>query len=362
MTPEILKSPYVYFGAKGTIIADVWTRLGKCDTFVDPFFGSGVSILANPYPDTTVETVNDLNNYIANFWRAVAADPQAVAHHADYPVSEIDLHVRHVWLVSEGARIIKQCEYDADFYDVKVAGWWVWGMALWIGSGFCAGNGAWDYDMLRAASELGTYDLRALRAARPDLARAANGVDRKRPHLADAGKGVKRQRPDLGSAGKGVSRKFDNGLLGYIQQLSNRFRRVRVCCGDWQRVLQPAVTWAGADGTNQSTCGIFLDPPYSSAANRDMSCYGQYDDGDVAHAVRAWCIENGDNPLMRVALCGYVDEGHDELVERGWSVLEWKAAGGYSTFSAQKQSKLNRARERIWFSPACKPPAPRLFA
>lgn len=44
-----------------------------------------------------IETVNDLDAYVANFWRSVAHDPEAVAKYADWPVNEDDLHARHKW-------------------------------------------------------------------------------------------------------------------------------------------------------------------------------------------------------------------------------------------------------------------------
>jgi hypothetical protein len=43
--------------------------------------------------------VNDIDGYVSNFWRAVQADPELVAHYADWPVNEVDLHARHRWLV-----------------------------------------------------------------------------------------------------------------------------------------------------------------------------------------------------------------------------------------------------------------------
>jgi hypothetical protein len=76
------------------------------------------------------------------------------------------------------------------------------------------------------------------------------------------------------------------------------------------------------------------------------------DDFDVAHRVRAWCEANGDNPLLRIALCGYDGEGHDGLTDRGWTVHAWKAQGGYGSLG-EKQGRENSKRERIWFSPHC---------
>lgn len=37
-----------------------------------------------------------------------------------------------------------------------------------------------------------------------------------------------------------------------------------------------------------------------------------------------------------------------------WTVVEWTAAGGYSSTAAEEtQGKRNRHRERIWFSKYC---------
>ena len=83
-----------------------------------------------------------------------------------------------------------------------------------------------------------------------------------------------------------------------------------------------------------------------------MDCYGACDDGNVAHDVRAWCIENGTNDNYRIALCGYEGEGHDGLIEAGWSVFEWKTQGGMGN-QGNATGRDNKKRERIWFSPAC---------
>ena len=62
----------------------------------------------------------------------------------------------------------------------------------------------------------------------------------------------------------------------------------------------------------------------------------------------AWCAANGDNPLLRIALCGYVEEAHGNDLP-GWECIEWKAGGGYNNLG----DGANLKRERIWFSPAC---------
>ena len=88
--------------------------------------------------------------------------------------------------------------------------------------------------------------------------------------------------------------------------------------------------------------GVLLDPPYDV----EGTDYGQ-GRTSISTAVREWAIANGEHPLMRVALCGYEDEGHD--MPASWECVAWKAGGGYNNLGDGK----NRKRERIWFSPAC---------
>lgn len=305
-----LRAPYPWFGGKSKVMPVVWQRFGDVRNFVDPFLGSGASVLSRPgWPWTDgvnrIETVNDFDGFVSNFWRALQADPEAVAHHADWPVNECDLHARHLWLVNEGRLHVERLKTEPDYFDAKIAGWWVWGLCQWIGSGWCS-HPEWQ----------------------------------KRPHLG-GGRGVHRpsqQRPHLGNAGSG------SDLLAYMQILAERFRRVRVCCGDWSRVLGPTPTF------KHGLTGVFLDPPYSHAV-RDDDLYAC--DHDVAADVRAWCIDNGDNPLLRIALCGYAGEGHEELESRGWSVHEWKAQGGYGNQGTESDGRENATKERIWFSPHC---------
>lgn len=319
-----LRAPFPYFGGKARVGGLVWEAFGTVANYVEPFAGTLAMLLANPSPPN-IETVNDADGFIANFWRAVRDDPESVAEWADYPVSEIDLHARHGWLINRRARLLWSLE-DPDFYDAKIAGWWVWGIGQWIGSGWCAGVGPWHSDGVHIEKRDG-----------------AGGTNRQRPHLGNAGKGVHRQRPHLLNAGKGVHRLSGSAdqrdfILEWMSQLSERLRRVRVCCGDWSRVLGHAPTDC------LGTTAIFLDPPYGSA--RDTSLYAT-DSMTVAADVGRWAAAHGDNPKLRIALCGY--EGEFDLP--GWRVVAWKA-GGYGS-QGNGRGRENASRERIWFSPHC---------
>ncbi len=71
----------------------------------------------------------------------------------------------------------------------------------------------------------------------------------------------------------------------------------------------------------------------------------------VAADVRQWAIENGDNPLMRIALCGY-DTEHGDAMPDAWHAWRWKASGGYGS-QGNGRGRANAGRETVWFSPHC---------
>jgi len=295
---RVLKAPFPWFGGKSRAASMIWSRLGDVKNYVEPFFGSGAVMLGRPnvdLDDLPLETVNDADGFVANFWRAVAHDPEAVAHYADNPVNENDLHARHSHLVNLRPSFVPRLEGDPDFYDAKIAGWWCWGICCWIGSGWCSGNGPW------------------------------NVVDGKLIHLGDKGQGVNRQRAPI---------------TDWMLSLSDRLRRVRVCCGDWSRVCGPTPT------VKQGLTGVVLDPPYSTD-ERTAGLYA-HDDGTVADKCREWALQWGDDPRMRIVLCGY-DTEHEMP---GWVAVPWTAHGGYSS-EAKGGDNGNKHREVLWFSPHC---------
>jgi DNA adenine methylase len=69
--------------------------------------------------------------------------------------------------------------------------------------------------------------------------------------------------------------------------------------------------------------------------------------------VAKWAVEHGDDPLLRIALCGY--EGEHEIPEN-WECVPWKTGGGYGLMS-DGRGRENINRERIWFSPHCLRPS-----
>jgi hypothetical protein len=93
--------------------------------------------------------------------------------------------------------------------------------------------------------------------------------------------------------------------------------------------------------------GVLLDPPYDFETGRAKRLYAQDTDG-LAKRVRKWALEHGDDPKMRIALCGY--EGEHSMT-KSWQCVAWKANGGYAAAGGRPE---NSYRERIWFSPHCR--------
>jgi DNA adenine methylase len=349
-----LKAPFPYMGGKSRVAREVWRRFGDVPNYVEPFAGSLAVLLGRPsFEGNRIETVNDIDGHLANFWRAVTAAPDEVAVYADWPVSELDLHSRGDWLYyrPDARAWVERLRADPDYYDAKSAGWWVWFTSCWIGALPAipenGANGEAVYG--QGGGPDGVYERR------PHLGNAGKGVARQRPHLGSGGQGngvhgVARQVPFLGgsfSPNQGVALIVGGGnrrafLIAYMRQLAARLERVRVCCGDWSRVTGPSVTW------RHGKTGVFLDPPYSHA-ERDKQLYSY--DNDVSAAVREWAIANGDNPQMRIALCGY-DTEHGGHMPDGWHAHAWKAAGGYGS-QANGRGRVNAGREVVWFSPYC---------
>lgn len=290
-----IKAPFTYFGAKSKIADTIWSRFGTVANYIEPFAGSLAVLLGNPSP-SKIETVNDINCFLSNVWRSLQADPKGVAKYAEYPVNEADLHARHKYLASEATKEFKERMHsDPFFYDVKFAGWWIWGSAASMGS-----------------SWLNPYGVNSL--------------------------------PALSSAGNAING-LNADISEWFDQLQKRMLSVRVACGDWKRVMSPSATFENKGLGKNDITGVFLDPPYP-LKNRDKV---YQDEQEVFYDVLKWALDNGDNPKLRIALCGY--EG-DHNIPNSWETYQWKANGGFGN-AGHERGRLNSYQERVWFSPHC---------
>ncbi len=317
-----LAAPFPWFGGKSLACADVWAAFGVVDNYVEPFAGSAAMLLGAP-DGKRVETINDADCFVANFWRAVSRDAEAVAEAADWPCNEADIFARHSWLVRQLPELERRL-HDPDYFDAKIAGWWCWGACNWIGSGWCSGAGPWVHDGEQI------IDARKL----PHLS-AGQGINRKLPHLS-AGQGINRKLPHLGNAGRGTY------ILEWMAALMARLRDVRVTCGDWKRVVTDSVT------TRHGLTAVFLDPPYKNGS-MDYSAGGV--GGALSDEVRAWCRDQAGNQMLRIVLCGHAGE-HDELLANGYETRKWTARKGYASTD---EAVENSRSETLWCSASCVP-------
>jgi len=418
-TAEPLKAPFPYPGGKSRVADLVWSRLGNVQNYIEPFMGSAAVLLRRPAEHFAggyrVETANDANHFVANFWRAVTAAPEDVARYADRPVTEADLHASHRWLVrsTEAEEWRRKMASDFRHYDAEIAGAWVHGACCWIGSGWCDdakeagerrpvvnGDGQ-GYGVIRGEPAAQIVDLsggfgrgvgvRSLSAKMPEVSSglgrgvaaahgslqvphmdgAGRGGHRGRPQLTDAfdigrgvnsGAGLASKVPLLSGPGDGVNAIPGAGtcdarrawLVAWMRRLSDRLRLVRTCYGHWARVCDSDSTL-----TRLGTTGVFLDPPYPLRTDKGTRAKGLYaNDSQDLNALRdevlAWCRKWGQSPDIRVAVCGYEGDGYEPLVSEGWDEHAWSASGGYGNQRKKGGGKAaNADRERIWFSPAC---------
>lgn len=370
----LVRAPMPWLGGKSRCAAEVWDALGDVHHYIEPFAGSLAVALNRPETHThSLTTVNDKDANLANFWRALHLAPDEVAHHADWPVSEIDTRARHRWLVETLPERRAKLEADPEYFDAKAAGWWVWGTSCSIVPGLFgapkeAGGTSGTTDLNRPGRGAHERMHSAPRCPTMDLA-GGPGKDVREvrgpglPHLSSPGQGVNQlslaaepptARPCLarprGTNRDGVS---GGGLPPYFAELSRRLRRVRVCCGDWSRVVSDGVLNYGG------SVGILLDPPYSDDV-RTSGIYGVDSDPNIAVAVRKWAISKGDDPRLRIALCGYEQEHVAEMPSSWRMLVVERVATPYASTAKQEERK-----ERLWLSPHClvaKKPQRSLFA
>jgi hypothetical protein len=336
-----LVAPFPYFGGKRLVTDEVWSRFGKVKQYIEPFCGSAAILLGAPQP-ASLEVIGDVNMYVANFWRAVKYQPEAVWRESDYPVSHVDLFARHGWLTNpERRRALVEAMLDPEWPgDARMAGWWAWGQCAWIGSGWCdkEGYGQKVKDAVRESlgqvpfhstpgmgfQVIDMQTLGQIPQADPGRGLQAVGGLGQICHQGNAGRGLQADGIADESGHRAAAR-------AWIARLSTRLERVRIVHGSWDRCLNHQY-----GGTSTA---VFLDPPYLAFEK----LYAKDGAQPVAKAVEAWARDNAE---LRVALCGHA--GDYDLP--GWECLAWERAsptyGGADT----------KDKERIWFSPACDRP------
>ena len=352
--PSALRSPFPWHGGKSAIAPAIWARLGDTPNYVEPFAGSAAVLLARPHDlEGKTETINDADSLVENAWRAITYATEETAFYCDRIVSEASLTAAHLHLKAARDELTSRVCADPFYCDPALAGLWLFGIASWIGGGWCVADGPWiavDGRLVDrrtiGSEEEGVKKQMPIVGAGNHGASGHNGVNAERYRA-----GVPKQMPMVASPGEGrtghnvgvSAYTTPAALLAYFARLSDRLRRVRILCGDWRRVVKPSIT------VNHGLSAVLLDPPYPSAEH-DMRYHG---DNDIWHQAAALAIENGDNPKLRICVCGYWSEQTDALFPPTWERLRWEARGGYANQSADGRGRANAKREVIFFSPHC---------
>ena len=267
-----LSAPFSWYGGKSKVAPAIWERFGNPVTYIEPFGGTLAVLLANPSPAKR-EIVNDLNGFVANFWRSLKNAPEEVAYWADYPTVHQEFTAVRNWLNS-GPLDLDRLTNDIDYYDAKVAGRWVWFISNDIGLG------------------IGLNRIN-------NIPRVGGGV------------GVCVQR---GQTGKFAPLTGER-LSDWFGVLASRLEHVYVLCKDWSELYSPTMT--GMINTAGGIYAVYLDPPYTNFED----VYTEGEQG-IALAVKEKALELGEDRRFRIAVSGYDADWPDD-----WEILKWTAGG-----------------------------------
>ena len=198
-----MKPPLAWFGGKAQVAPVIWAALGDVHTYLEPFAGMLGALLARPQPWKGRELVNDLNGHVANFWRVVQTQAEAMmAIAAMIPWTEVEHRAHGKALLREEGVLTAHLIADPAWSDVRAAAWWY-------------RHAQWSIGFPLAHP-----------TARPAITH---------PH-----------RP---------------APAGDVMALQLRLRNVVVLCGEWARLVAPSVL-----GVMARPVGILLDPPYAGHA------------------------------------------------------------------------------------------------
>jgi len=293
-----MRQLFPYIGGKYTIAPEINRRFGEIDTRIDAFTGSSSWILASP--PVKHEIVNDLDGYVVNYLRAVKYAPDEVARHLDFPRAELELIAYHHYTRDRLPELVARMGGDPDYYDPILAARWAYVMAH-----------KYDPSLNKSGGWL-VHDGRLIYK-----------------------RGAGRIRGSLTLSHRVLSRLVkERRVSEYVAALSERLRNVCIFWNDFEVVVEKA------DRSEFGVVGVLLDPPYP----RHLRDYDyDTDDADIWNRAVRWAVANGDNPKLRIAICGYNDADSDALFPHSWRRFVWRRSG-----LGQYKDK-----ECIWFSPHC---------
>jgi len=301
-----LVPPFTWFGGKRWITRFVWQQFGAdIENYIEPFAGGLAVLLARPVTDMNVfkrcaEMFNDKNSFLLNFWRTVQyGNIKKLVRYADFPSYEEEQLARRRFLMNRLTGLDENISRDHNFFDVEIAGLWLYVTRNWIGGG----------------------------ADDP-----AQSPDNKMPRKKISGW-------QGGSAEK------------HLACLQKRLKNATGFRGDWQRVVK-----SKTQTTSFKNTGVFLDPPYRGTEEY----YAGTGEGrlpersSIADEVDNWALsKQRDHKKFRIAVCGYQHNfKNEEYKAAGWHLQQWEARIGMGSIKKDQFSREDKI-EIIAFSPGC---------
>lgn len=354
---------FPYYGTKAKAASLVWSLCpDSVDHLIEPFCGSLAVSLEAP-GQVTKFLVNDYNALIVNFWRAVQASPDAVLAMARRPCSDLDMWAAE-FTTKEWAKVqLPRMAADLDYFDVRMAGLWLYGQVNYLANNFGTLSGPWHrvpdaegvlsmanvpelktdkgirasvpglcMDMGIRANVPELHTDMGIRAMVPDLL-MDKGIRSNVPEL-HTDKGIRSNVPDLkGDAG-------EDPWAPVMRRISKKLETYRILCGDWGRVLSAGLINA-CEKKKRKTM-VFLDPPYddtlSSGGGTKYVCVEQL---AISAKVREWCAAQTATPSnLVIMLCGRKTE-HDALLDiPGWKKHVWSSGSGYGVNGDHKTEAI----------------------
>ena len=343
------RAPFPYWGGKRRAASLVWQLLGKdIYSYVDPFGGSMAIPLNAPLHLPRV-VVNDRLGLLVNAWRALQAEPEATAYHADYPTSHLDLIARNAELRAALPEVEMRVRRSAHWHDVRLAGWYMWAVSNSIDMGTSLGDGCGTklHDgngVMRGARETpgaGGFFHHGRGVAKGSRVNMRSnggsaGVGGLRPARMDHGSKGRKGTQGLsdGGYGSGGSLVLGGGLYGrnglarqdgiesasivtgggygrrsiarqetpaaaanlytpglrllpWFRQLQAIISRWLILCQDWRKIVNSPSTLAIIPSETSKRTALVLDPPYDD--DRSGRVY-THDDSSTAAEVRLWLM------------------------------------------------------------------------
>ena len=289
-----LRAPFPWFGSKRHVAAQVDEAIGEVEVYVEPFGGS-LACLLHRLPSPR-EIITDTDAALCNYFRAARQDPHGVVRWAIYPTIHQDLSAWHRWLIDWRVREGEKMSLDPSYFNTKAAGWWLWGINRWIGSGWSQVE-AKDRDKIpyinprpggRAAVEMGQAEMRIL-----------------------------------------------------LDQLADRLQGVLVLNRDWESAVSPTALMHTASSPKPPV-GIFIDPPYFTSKREEGLYSSDYRGAADVVAVESWewAIKHGET--YRIAYCALAG---DFMLPAGWQSSPARQMVG--------TTREDRYPEVVMYSPAC---------